>query len=49
MSLSIFVLAYALGPLFWGPLSELYGRVLTIQTSNIMFLSKLATVEDSHD
>lgn len=36
--LSIFVAAYALGPLGWGPLSELYGRVIVIQTSNLVFL-----------
>ncbi|GLB33199.1 putative MFS polyamine transporter [Lyophyllum shimeji] len=38
MSLSIFVLAYALGPLIWGPLSELYGRLVILQLSNIWFL-----------
>ncbi|KAJ3838122.1 MFS general substrate transporter [Lentinula raphanica] len=38
MSLSIFVLAYALGPLFWGPLSELCGRLVILQISNIWFL-----------
>jgi len=38
MSVSIFVLAYALGPLVWGPLSELFGRVYVIQGSNLMFL-----------
>lgn len=36
--LSIFVAAYALGPLLWGPLSELYGRVIIVQTSNVWFL-----------
>ncbi|KAM4064720.1 major facilitator superfamily protein [Hirsutella rhossiliensis] len=36
--LSIFVAAFALGPLLWGPLSELYGRVIIIQTSNVVFL-----------
>ncbi|POR33647.1 Putative transporter [Tolypocladium paradoxum] len=36
--LSIFVAAYALGPLLWGPLSELYGRVVVIQSSNAIFL-----------
>ncbi|KND90374.1 putative transporter [Tolypocladium ophioglossoides CBS 100239] len=36
--LSIFVAAYALGPLLWGPLSELYGRVVVIQSSNAVFL-----------
>ncbi|KAI0030096.1 MFS general substrate transporter [Vararia minispora EC-137] len=38
MSLSIFVLAYAIGPLFWGPLSELYGRLIILQSSNLFFL-----------
>ncbi|KAI1760316.1 MFS general substrate transporter [Hypoxylon sp. FL1150] len=37
--LSIFVLAYALGPLIWGPLSEVYGRVLVLQLSNIGYLA----------
>ena len=36
--LSIFVLAYAIGPLFLGPLSELYGRVRVLQISNLFFL-----------
>jgi hypothetical protein len=35
MSLSIFVLAYAIGPLFWGPLSEIYG------TSKFLFAYNL--------
>ncbi|KAL6885677.1 MFS general substrate transporter [Trichoderma evansii] len=35
--LSIFVAAYALGPLIWAPLSEVYGRVIILQTSNLMF------------
>ncbi|KAI0378106.1 MFS general substrate transporter [Hypomontagnella monticulosa] len=36
--LSIFVLAYALGPLVWGPLSEIYGRVPVLQLSNLGYL-----------
>lgn len=36
--LSIFLLAYALGPLIIGPLSELYGRVPVLQLSNLFFL-----------
>ena len=36
--LSIFVAAYALGPLLWGPLSELYGRTIILQSSNLVFL-----------
>lgn len=37
--LSIFVLAYAIGPLFLGPLSEIYGRVIVLQLSNLFFLA----------
>ncbi|KAK4693464.1 hypothetical protein P7C71_g3938, partial [Lecanoromycetidae sp. Uapishka_2] len=36
--LSIFVLAYAIGPLFLGPLSEIYGRVPVLQLSNLFYL-----------
>ncbi|KAG5992577.1 hypothetical protein E4U52_002687 [Claviceps spartinae] len=36
--LSVFIAAYALGPLGWGPLSELYGRVIVLQLSNLLFL-----------
>ncbi|RAL65662.1 hypothetical protein DID88_005333 [Monilinia fructigena] len=36
--LSIFVLAYAVGPLFLGPLSEMFGRVIIIQISNLIYL-----------
>ena len=39
MMLSIFVLAYAIGPMFLGPLSELYGRSLVLQISNVVFLA----------
>lgn len=38
LTLSIFVLAYAVGPLFFGPLSEVYGRVIVLQLSNLFFL-----------
>jgi MFS family permease len=37
--LSIFVLAYAIGPLFLGPLSEIYGRVVVLQLSNLFYLA----------
>jgi len=37
LMLSIFVLAYAIGPLFLGPLSELYGRVRVLQAANAFF------------
>ncbi|KAI0177515.1 major facilitator superfamily transporter [Pestalotiopsis sp. NC0098] len=36
--LSVFVLAYAVGPLAWGPLSEIYGRMLVLQTTNVLYL-----------
>lgn len=28
----------AFGPLFWGPMSELYGRARILQTANFFFL-----------
>ncbi|KAI9701742.1 MAG: hypothetical protein M1820_006370 [Bogoriella megaspora] len=37
--LSIFVLAYAVGPMILGPLSEEYGRVPVLQLSNLFFLA----------
>ncbi|KAF3350840.1 hypothetical protein VdG2_01304 [Verticillium dahliae VDG2] len=36
--MSIFVLAYALGPLAWGPLSELYGRIIVLQLTNLFYI-----------
>ncbi|KAB8297820.1 hypothetical protein EYC80_001618 [Monilinia laxa] len=36
--LSVFVLAYSVGPLFLGPLSEMFGRVIIIQISNLVYL-----------
>jgi MFS family permease len=38
MTLSIFVLAYSIGPLFLGPLSEIYGRAIVLQIANLFFL-----------
>ena len=38
MVLSIFILAYAIGPLFLGPLSEVYGRVPVLQFANLVYL-----------
>ncbi|KAJ7278789.1 major facilitator superfamily domain-containing protein [Mycena rebaudengoi] len=35
---SIFILAYAVGPLFLGPLSEIFGRNRVIQGANMFFL-----------
>jgi multidrug resistance protein len=39
LTLSIFVLGYAVGPLFLGPLSEIYGRVRVLQLSNLFFFA----------
>ena len=36
--LSVFVLAYAIGPLLLGPLSEVYGRVPVLQLANLFYL-----------
>jgi multidrug resistance protein len=38
MSLSIFLLAYAIGPLILGPLSEVYGRARVMQCANLFYL-----------
>lgn len=38
LTLSIFVLAYAIGPLFLGPMSEIYGRVPILQLANLFYL-----------
>ncbi|KAL4264563.1 MFS transporter superfamily protein [Pleurotus pulmonarius] len=39
MTLSIFLLAYALGPLVLAPLSEMYGRTWVLHIANILFLA----------
>lgn len=36
--LSIMVLAYAIGTLLFGPLSEVYGRAVVLHPSNMMYL-----------
>ncbi|KAG8790529.1 hypothetical protein FRC12_011672 [Ceratobasidium sp. 428] len=38
LTLSIFLLAYAVGPLFLSPLSEVYGRTWPLHISNMFFL-----------
>ncbi|KAJ5469346.1 Efflux pump vrtL [Penicillium diatomitis] len=38
LMLSIFILAYAVGPLILGPLSEIYGRAIVLQLANAFFL-----------
>lgn len=39
LTLTLFILAYAIGPLFLGPLSEIYGRVIVLQLSNLFYLA----------
>ncbi|KAL4925859.1 MFS transporter [Aspergillus undulatus] len=39
LSMAIFILAYAIGPIFFGPASELYGRVRLLQASNVWYLA----------
>lgn len=39
LTLTLFILAYAIGPLFLGPLSEIYGRVIILQLSNLFYLA----------
>ncbi|KAF8178937.1 MFS polyamine transporter [Pholiota molesta] len=36
---SVFVLGYSVGPLFIGPLSEIYGRSRVLQISNLFYLA----------
>ncbi|KAG1723456.1 MFS polyamine transporter [Suillus lakei] len=38
LTTSIFVLGYAMGPLFLGPLSEIYGRSRVMQLANLWYL-----------
>jgi MFS family permease len=38
LTLSIFILAYAVGPLFLGPLSETYGRAIVLQLANLFYV-----------
>jgi multidrug resistance protein len=39
LTLSIFVLGYAIGPLVLGPIAELYGRARVLQMSNLFYLA----------
>lgn len=36
---AVFVLAYSMGPLFFGPMSEIYGRAVTLQSANMVYLA----------
>lgn len=38
LTMSIFILAYAVGPLILGPLSEVFGRTVVLQLANLFFL-----------
>ncbi|UZJ53527.1 hypothetical protein CBS101457_002847 [Exobasidium rhododendri] len=38
LMLSVFVLAYAVGPLFLAPLSEMFGRRIVLQSANAFFI-----------
>lgn len=40
MTTSIFVIGYGFGPLLLAPLSEIYGRSLVIQMSNMFYFGK---------
>ncbi|OCH94668.1 MFS polyamine transporter [Obba rivulosa] len=39
LTISVFILGYTVGPLFLGPLSEIYGRTIIIHISNIFFIA----------
>ncbi|EKM55131.1 uncharacterized protein PHACADRAFT_255538 [Phanerochaete carnosa HHB-10118-sp] len=39
LTTSVFVLAYAFGPLFLGPLSEIFGRSRVLQLANLWYLA----------
>ncbi|KKZ65891.1 hypothetical protein EMCG_08396 [[Emmonsia] crescens] len=39
IQISIFVLAFALGPIFAAPFSEIYGRTIIVRTCNILFIA----------
>ncbi|KAF9221257.1 MFS general substrate transporter [Gyrodon lividus] len=39
LTTSIFVLAFAIGPLFLGPMSEIYGRSRVLQLANLWYLA----------
>ncbi|KIJ60513.1 hypothetical protein HYDPIDRAFT_177370 [Hydnomerulius pinastri MD-312] len=39
LTTSIFVLAYAVGPFFLGPMSEIYGRSRVLQLANLWYLA----------
>ncbi|KAF2637006.1 MFS general substrate transporter [Massarina eburnea CBS 473.64] len=41
LSVSIFILGFAIGPLFFSPLSEIYGRSIILNIANVIFCAFL--------
>ncbi|KAF2646003.1 MFS general substrate transporter [Massarina eburnea CBS 473.64] len=41
MTVSIYLLGFALGPMIWAPLSEIYGRLPVYHVSNVIYFSFL--------
>ncbi|KAI0053098.1 MFS general substrate transporter [Auriscalpium vulgare] len=39
LTLSIFLLSFAISPLIWAPLSEIYGRLWILHINNLLFLA----------
>ncbi|OQO03222.1 hypothetical protein B0A48_11478 [Cryoendolithus antarcticus] len=39
LAMSVFILAFAVGPLFIGPMSELYGRRIVLQVSGMVYFA----------
>ncbi|KAK3114398.1 hypothetical protein LTR53_007323 [Teratosphaeriaceae sp. CCFEE 6253] len=39
LAMSVFILAFAVGPLFLGPMSELFGRRIVLQLSNLFYFA----------
>lgn len=46
---SVFVLGFAVGPLFIAPLSELYGRVVVYNSCNVIFFAFTIMCATAHD
>lgn len=45
LGFSIFLLSFIMGPLFLAPLSEVYGRVIVLQLSNIVSKESRSLIE----
>ena len=48
MTISVFILAYAVGPLFLGPMSEIYGRSRVLQGANLFYLGEVSLFNLKH-